>query len=93
VERLSHRPSPARPANDKLVAYVFDDAMLLAVPWSAIPDVMERIAPVSTGELVIDATNPLAFGPKGEMGLAIGFSTSGGEEAAKLAPSPAVCKR
>jgi 8-hydroxy-5-deazaflavin:NADPH oxidoreductase len=68
------------------------DAILLAVPWSAMPDVMERIAPVSTGKLVIDATNPLAFGPQGELRLAIGFSTSGGEEVAKLAPGAAVFK-
>lgn len=68
------------------------DAILLAIPWSAIWDVMERLSPVSMGKLVIDATNPLAFELKGELRLAVGFSTSGGEEVAKPATGAAVFK-
>jgi 8-hydroxy-5-deazaflavin:NADPH oxidoreductase len=43
------------------------------------------------GKVIIDATNPLTFGKDG-LGLALGFSTSGGEEIASLASGAAVFK-
>lgn len=67
------------------------NAVVLAVPWDAIPDVMSRIGPHLNGKLVLDATNPLVFGPQG-LQLAVGFSTSGGEEIAKQAPGAALFK-
>ena len=66
------------------------DVVVLAVPWEAVPEALSACGDLS-GRLVIDATNPLKFGPNG-LELAIGFSTSGGEEVARLAPGAAVFK-
>lgn len=64
--------------------------IVLAVPWSAVPDTLSSCRDYQ-GQIIIDATNPLNF-RDGELSLAIGFSTSGGEEVAKLAKGASVFK-
>lgn len=66
------------------------DAIVLAVPWDAVPSALMAAGDLS-GRLLIDATNPLTVGPEG-LTLALGFSTSGAEEVARLAPGAAVFK-
>ncbi len=66
------------------------DIVVLAVPWDAVPSALSACGDVS-GRILVDATNPLKFSSDG-LGLAIGFSTSGGEEVARLAPGALVFK-
>ena len=66
------------------------DAIVLAVPWNAVPDAISACGNLS-GRLLIDVTNPLKSGAD-ELELAIGFSTSGGEEVARLTPGASVFK-
>jgi len=66
------------------------DILVLAVPWDAVPGVIGRCGSLA-GKIIIDATNPLSFGEEG-LALALGFSTSGGEKVASLAPEASVFK-
>lgn len=71
-------------------AVVQSDAIVLAVPWDAVPDAIAACGDLS-GRLLIDVTNPLKAGAS-ELELAIGFRTSGGEEVARLARGASVFK-
>ena len=66
------------------------DATVLAVPWAAVSKVIAACKPLK-GRLILDATNPLAFGADG-LSLTVGFSTSGGETVAAQAPGAYVFK-
>lgn len=66
----------------------FGEVLVLAVPWQAVPAVLKEASPL-LGTILLDVTNPLRTdGP----GLAIGHTTSGAEEIAKLAPDARVVK-
>ena len=64
------------------------DVVLLAVPFSAIDDVVREAGPALAGKIVIDATNALDR----SMNLAVGFTTSGAEELQKKLPRSRVVK-
>ncbi|TPG16449.1 F420-dependent NADP oxidoreductase [Sphingomonas koreensis] len=65
------------------------DVVIFAPPWSVTLDVVRQIAEALSGKLVWDTTNPL----KTDMsGLAIGLTTSAGEEIAKAATTAIVVK-
>jgi predicted dinucleotide-binding enzyme len=66
------------------------DAIVLAVPWEAAPAAVAACGDLS-GRVLIDVTNPLRFGGAG-LELAVGFTTSGGEQVAALAAGAAVVK-
>jgi len=66
------------------------EAILLATPWGATEAALSAAGDLA-GKLLLDATNPLAMGPQG-MGLAIGHTTSGGEQVAAWAKNAAVFK-
>jgi predicted dinucleotide-binding enzyme len=66
------------------------DAIILAIPFEAAHDVIAS-ASGFVGKVVIDATNPLAMG-EGGLGLAMGFTTSGAERIAAMAPKARVFK-
>lgn len=66
------------------------EAIVLAVPWDAVPVALADCGDLG-GKVLIDATNPLRFGDAG-MELALGFSDSGGETVARLAPGARVVK-
>jgi predicted dinucleotide-binding enzyme len=66
------------------------DAVVLAVPWDAVPAALAACGDLS-GRLLIDATNPLRF-VDGRLDLVIGFDTSGGERVAELAKGADVVK-
>ena len=74
------------------IAQVVKEAnvLVLAVPWDAVPGVIEQCGSLDE-KVILDPTNPLTFGKDG-LELALGFSTSGGEEVAKLARGAAVFK-
>lgn len=66
------------------------EVLVLAVPWDAVPDAIRACGSLDS-RVIIDATNPLKLGPDG-LQLALGFSTSGGEEVARLATGASVFK-
>lgn len=86
------RPGAAPPAVASAVDAVHDaEVIVLAVPWQEVPSLAKAIAAAAIGRIVLDATNPLTAGPAG-LALAIGFTTSGGEEVARLLPGASVFK-
>ncbi len=66
------------------------EVVVLAVPWNAVPDALSTCGDLG-GKILIDVTNPLQIGPNG-LELALGFSSSGGEIVAHLAPEASVFK-
>lgn len=64
--------------------------VVLAVPWTAVTDAVHACGDLRDCVL-IDVTNPLQVGESG-LELAMGFSTSGGETIAGLAPDASVFK-
>lgn len=65
------------------------DLVLLAVPYTAVKDVLKEIGPELRGKILIDATNPLN---QDYSGLSIGFTTSAAEEIQKMVPEAKVVK-
>ncbi len=64
------------------------EVVVLATPWGATQDAIKAAGSLS-GKIVIDATNPL----KADLsGLAVGYTTSAGEEVAKWAAGAKVVK-
>ena len=66
------------------------DATILAVPFGAAQDVIAAAGGFA-GKVIVDATNPLGMGSRG-LGLTIGFTISGGETIAAMAPNAKVFK-
>lgn len=66
----------------------WSEVALLAVPFSAIDDVVREAGPALAGKIVIDATNAL----DSSMNLAVGFTTSGAEELQRKLPKARVVK-
>jgi predicted dinucleotide-binding enzyme len=66
------------------------DAIILAVPFAAAADVIAAASGFA-GKVLIDATNPLGM-VEGGLGLTMGFTTSGVEQLAGLAPEAQVFK-
>lgn len=64
------------------------EAVLLAVPWTAVPDVL-RTAGDLDGRIVLDCTNPLR---RTETGLALVEGASGAERTQALVPGAVVFK-
>ncbi|MEP7066114.1 MAG: NADPH-dependent F420 reductase [Gemmatimonadota bacterium] len=64
------------------------DVIILAVPWETVKEALAATGPL-TGKTVIDCTNPLL---PDLSGLALGTTTSAGEEIAKLIPEAKVVK-
>jgi predicted dinucleotide-binding enzyme len=66
----------------------FADVIVLAIPYGATADALRAAGPLA-GKTVIDCTNPTL---PDLSGLAIGTTTSAGEEVAKLIPEAKVVK-
>ena len=98
LERAGHTiifgtrtPDRTRPSQSTIAEAVAGaDATILAVPFTAVPDVVVAAGGFA-GKIVIDATNPLGMGPRG-LGLTMGFTTSGAETIAALAPQAKLFK-
>jgi 8-hydroxy-5-deazaflavin:NADPH oxidoreductase len=66
----------------------FADVIVLAIPYDATADALKATGPLA-GKTVIDCTNPLL---PDLSGLALGTTTSAGEEVARLLPEAKVVK-
>ena len=66
----------------------FGDVIVLATPWEGTANALRATGPLA-GKTVIDCTNPLL---PDLSGLALGTTTSAGEEVAKLVPAAKVVK-
>jgi predicted dinucleotide-binding enzyme len=66
------------------------DVIVIATPWKATEKAILALGDLS-GKVIIDVTTPLAMGPNG-LGLAIGHSTSAGEQVATWAKGASVYK-
>jgi len=64
------------------------EVVLLAVPFGAIDEVVKEVGNVVEGKPLIDVTNAL----DANMGLAVGFTTSGAEELQRKVPKARVVK-
>ena len=64
------------------------DVVIVAVPFAAVGDVARIIEPVTAGKPIVDVTNAL----NEHAGLAVGFTTSGGEELQRKLPRAHVVK-
>jgi predicted dinucleotide-binding enzyme len=64
------------------------ECILLATPWTAVQDAIQSAGNLAD-KIVIDCTNPLAPGLRG---LALGHTTSGGEQVARWAAGARVVK-
>ncbi len=64
------------------------EVVVLAVPFTALPNAAKEISSWVKGKTVVDVTN--VYGTNGEW--AVGFSTSGAEELQKLLPESRVVK-
>ena len=84
-------PDPSD-ANQATIAEATADAeaTILAVPFEAIGDVIAAAGGFA-GKVLVDATNPLGMGSRG-LGLTMGFSTSGAETIAAMAPDAKLFK-
>lgn len=83
--------TPAGPDEKTIAnACVAAEIVVLATPWGAVADALANAGDLA-GKIVIDCTNPLAM-TDGRLSLAIGFSTSGGEQTAALAKGARVFK-
>ncbi len=80
----------ARTSSEENVAEVASgsDIIILAVPFTAIDDVVKKLGNALNGKILIDATNALTP----DYQLAVGFTTSGAEELQKKAPQAKVVK-
>jgi 8-hydroxy-5-deazaflavin:NADPH oxidoreductase len=79
---VSDRATTGTPA----AAVAFADVVLLAVPWTAVPEALQAAGSLS-GKILFSCVNAL----KPDMsGMAIGTTTSAAEEIARLAPDARV---
>ncbi|CAN5637896.1 NADPH-dependent F420 reductase [soil metagenome] len=65
------------------------DMVLVAVPWAAHADTLRELAPVMSGQIVIDCVNPLGFDERGPYALAVDEG-SAAEQAQVLLPGSRV---
>ncbi len=79
---------PSAKASDVVDSVSESETIVLCTPWSATRDVLHS-TPDYSGKTLIDCTNPLK---DGLAGLAVGFTTSGGELVASWAPGAKVVK-
>lgn len=87
----SRTPEAGKPDQRTIAGAVATaDASILAVPFGAAGDVITA-AGGFVGKVVIDATNPLGM-IDGGLGLTMGYTTSGAEQIAALAPQARVFK-
>lgn len=82
--RHGHR-DPSEPVAE---AAKWGEVIILAVPYSSVPDAAKAIGSNADGKTLIDVTN--ALGP--DMQLAIGFTTSSAEELQKILPKSHIVK-
>lgn len=86
-ELLDDHPGHARAVEPVDLAPLVD-LIVLAIPYEVVSDTIPRLG-VRDGQILVDATNPLADGLSG---LLVGFDDSAAEQVARLAPRARVVK-
>ncbi|MBL7661872.1 NADPH-dependent F420 reductase [bacterium] len=81
-------PKPGTTELEVTAAVTASDVIILAVPWSAMPSVLENKA-LFRGKVVVDCTNPIN---SDFTGLTLGNTDSGGETVARMIPEAKVVK-
>ncbi len=76
-------------ASSSAAAAAIADVIVLAVPFSSIPEIAAEIATAVGGKPVVDATNRMSFGAEG---ADIDTTTSNAEELATLLPGTSIVK-
>lgn len=73
-------------------AAAFGDLVIVATRWDGTENALKLAGPSTlNGKVVIDATNPLTM-KDGELGLALGYTESGGEQVQRWLPGARVVK-
>jgi hypothetical protein len=67
------------------------EAVVLATPWTATREAIAEAGDLA-GKILVDCTNPLGYTPAAGLFLALGFTTSGGEQVAEWAKGAHVFK-
>lgn len=88
LERLAADVGPWASTGSPADAARFGDAVMLAVPWAAVPEAVAAAGRLD-GVVLIECTNALT---PDMGGLEIGHTTSASEEVARLAPGAKVVK-
>jgi hypothetical protein len=89
VQAAAHTIGAGTRALSPEEAAEYGDVVIIATPWATTLEIVRQLAPQLKGKVVWDTTNPL----KPDMsGLAIGTTTSAGEEIQKAAPGALVIK-
>ena len=78
----------AKAAESKRAAVESAEVVILAVPYTAVPEILNEIGPALDGKVLIDATNPL----KADYSGLATEGTSGAEEIQAQAPGARVVK-
>jgi len=82
LEALAREAGPSARAGDPADAARDADALLLAVHWSRVDDVLKQAGDLS-GKVIVTCSLPMNAD---DTGLVLGLTTSGAEELAKKAP-------
>ena len=90
VQKLAARASGKTSAATLADAAREGEVLLLATPWLATQEILAGLGDLK-GKILIDATNPLIFAPKG-LELALGHTDSAGEQVQRWLPSAHVVK-
>ncbi len=68
------------------------EVVVLAVPWSATQDALQKAGSLA-GKIIVDATNPIELGAEGlSKGLVLGHTTSAGEQVAAWSKGARIVK-
>lgn len=66
------------------------ELVLVATAWDGTEAALAAVAPALDGKVLVDVTNPLQFTDR--LGLAVGFTDSGGEQVQRWVPGARVVK-
>ena len=88
AQEISAKASKGAKAQGELLGSpIKDEIVILAIPYGATGEVIERLGKQLDGKIIVDVTNPLNTTYSG---LAVAAGTSAAEEIAKKLPSDAV---
>jgi 8-hydroxy-5-deazaflavin:NADPH oxidoreductase len=89
LERLAQALGHGARAGTPAEAVETADVVLLATHFNRVDDAVAQAGPGLLGRVLVDCTNPMT---EDDSGLAVGHTTSGGEEVARRAPGTRVVK-
>jgi 8-hydroxy-5-deazaflavin:NADPH oxidoreductase len=69
-----------------------NDIIVLAVPYSAVPEVTAEIKEIAANKIIIDATNPFEISPEGYVISPLGSTITAGSQMATLLPKSKIVR-